>query len=104
MQIFNALNNRRLDNHFNVFEGVTHNWFFVAILLSMIAGQTLIIFVGGITFSVTRLNGTQWGISIVLGFLSLPVGVVVRLIPDELIRKCIPAFFTRKHTVHHTQC
>jgi Ca2+-transporting ATPase len=25
MQIFNALNNRRLDNHFNVFESITHN-------------------------------------------------------------------------------
>jgi len=32
------------------------------------------------------------------GFLSLPVGAVVRLIPDELIRKCIPAFFKRKRT------
>ncbi|KAI7688805.1 calcium-translocating P-type ATPase, partial [Hortaea werneckii] len=28
MQIFNALNNRRLDNRFNVFEGITKNWFF----------------------------------------------------------------------------
>jgi Ca2+-transporting ATPase len=98
MQIFNALNNRRLDNRFNVFEGITHNWFFIAILFIMIGGQTMIIFVGGVAFSVTRLNGTQWAISIVLGFISLPVGVVVRLIPDELVRKSIPAFFKRKRT------
>jgi Ca2+-transporting ATPase len=96
MQIFNALNNRRLDNRFNVFEGITHNWFFVVILCIMIGGQTLIIFVGGVAFKVTRLNGPQWGYSIVLGALSLPVGVIVRLIPDELIRKCIPNFFRRK--------
>jgi Ca2+-transporting ATPase len=98
MQIFNALNNRRLDNRFNVFEGITHNWFFIIILAIMIGGQTMIIFVGGVAFKVVRLNGMQWGISIVLGFLSLPVGVIVRLIPDELIRKCIPAYFKRKPT------
>jgi Ca2+-transporting ATPase len=98
MQIFNALNNRRLDNRFNVFEGITHNWFFIVILAIMIGGQTMIIFVGGVAFKVVRLNGMQWGISIVLGFLSLPVGVIVRLIPDELIRKCIPAYFKRKPT------
>ncbi|OAL54257.1 calcium transporting P-type ATPase-like protein [Pyrenochaeta sp. DS3sAY3a] len=96
MQIFNALNNRRLDNRFNVFEGITHNWFFILILGIMIGGQTMIIFVGGVAFKVTRLNGPQWGYSIVLGFLSLPVGMIVRLIPDELVRKCIPSFFKRK--------
>jgi Ca2+-transporting ATPase len=98
MQIFNALNNRRLDNRFNVFEGITHNWFFIVILAIMIGGQTLIIFVGGVAFSVTRLNGAQWGYSIVLGFLSLPVGMIVRLIPDELVRKCVPDWFKRKST------
>lgn len=98
MQIFNALNNRRLDNRFNVFEGITHNWFFIVILAIMIGGQTMIIFVGGVAFKVTRLNGAQWGYSIILGALSLPVGVIVRLIPDELIEKCIPDFFRRKQT------
>ncbi|KAH9881910.1 hypothetical protein J1614_001081 [Plenodomus biglobosus] len=98
MQIFNALNNRRLDNRFNVFEGITHNWFFIVILAIMIGGQTMIIFVGGVAFKVTRLNGPQWGYSIVLGALSLPVGMIVRLVPDELIRKCIPDFFRRKQT------
>ncbi|KAJ4329538.1 plasma membrane calcium [Didymella glomerata] len=64
----------------------------------MIGGQTMIVFVGGVAFSVTRLNGPQWGYSIVLGFLSLPVGMIVRLIPDELIRRCIPDFFMRKRS------
>jgi Ca2+-transporting ATPase len=96
MQIFNALNNRRLDNRFNVLEGITHNWFFIIIFLIMIGGQTTIIFVGGIAFSVKGITGTQWGISVGLGFLSLPVGMIVRLIPDKSIRKCIPSFFKRK--------
>jgi Ca2+-transporting ATPase len=58
----------------------------------------MIIFVGGVAFSVTRLNGTQWAISVVLGFFSLPVGVFIRLIPDKLVRRCIPAFFERKRS------
>ncbi|CAI6273385.1 unnamed protein product [Periconia digitata] len=98
MQIFNALNNRRLDNRFNVFEGITHNWFFIVILLIMIGGQTMIIFVGGKAFEITRINAAQWGYSIVLGALSLVIGVIIRLIPDELIRRCIPDFVKRKTT------
>lgn len=51
----------------------------------------MIIFVGGKAFSVVHLNGAQWAYSIVLGFLSIPIGVVIRLIPDELILRLIPA-------------
>lgn len=98
MQIFNSLNNRRLDNRFNIFEGITHNWFFIGILAIMIGGQTMIIFIGGRAFSVTRINSAQWAYSIVLGALSLVVGVIVRLIPDELIARCIPSFLKRKRT------
>ncbi|KAG8626702.1 hypothetical protein KVT40_005647 [Elsinoe batatas] len=90
MQIFNQVNARRLDNHFNIFEGIHRNKFFALMCSIMIGGQTLIIFVGGNAFSVVRLNGPQWGYSIVLGFLSWPMGIVIRLIPDELIAELIP--------------
>ncbi|KAI9669880.1 MAG: hypothetical protein M1831_006915 [Alyxoria varia] len=86
MQIFNAWNNRRLDNKFNIFEGVLRNWLFIVIMCVMIGGQVMIAFVGGAAFKVVRLNGAQWGYSLVLGALSLLVGIVVRLIPDEFIR------------------
>ena len=48
--------------------------------------------------SVVRINGAQWAYSIVLGALSLVVGVIIRLIPDELIARCIPSFLKRKRT------
>ncbi|KAA8895457.1 hypothetical protein FN846DRAFT_785074, partial [Sphaerosporella brunnea] len=96
MQIFNQYNNRRLDNKFNIFEGVTRNWFFIAINLVMIGGQVMIIFVGGQAFSVTKLNGIQWAISIILGAISLPVAVIIRLIPDEMLEKIAPSFMLRK--------
>ena len=93
MQIFNALNNRRLDNRFNVFEGLTRNLFFVGIFFIMIGGQTIIIFVGGWdAFNAERQSATQWGIALVLGALSLPIGVIIRLFPDELAIKLCPPF------------
>ncbi|EME50165.1 hypothetical protein DOTSEDRAFT_68884 [Dothistroma septosporum NZE10] len=93
MQIFNALNNRRLDNRFNVFEGIQRNLFFVGIFLIMIGGQVLIIFVGGWpAFQAERQSGTQWGIALILGALSLPIGVIVRLVPDELAAAVVPPF------------
>jgi P-type Ca2+ transporter type 2C len=78
---------RRIDSKFNIFEGIFRNWFFIAISLIMIGGQILIAFIGGRAFSVTRLNGAQWAYSLVLGALSIPVGVIVRLIPDKFFEK-----------------
>ncbi len=47
-----------------------------------IAVQVLIVFVGGNAFQVTRIAGREWGISLALGFGSLPLGVLVRLLPN----------------------
>ena len=38
----------------------------------------------------TRLNVVQWAISVVLGALSLPFGLIIRLIPNELITRFVP--------------
>ncbi|KAI7253152.1 calcium-translocating P-type ATPase [Hortaea werneckii] len=92
MQIFNALNNRRLDNRFNVFEGIFKNLFFIMIFCIMIGGQTLIMFVGGEAFQVVRQTGPQWAIAIILGVISLPIGIVIRLVPNELAAKLVPPF------------
>ncbi|KAF2763884.1 calcium-translocating P-type ATPase [Teratosphaeria nubilosa] len=96
MQIFNALNNRRLDNRFNIFEGILNNWFFICIFCIMIGGQVLIIFVGGWpAFQAVRQNGAQWGIALILGVISLPVGIIARLIPDSFAAAVVPAAIKR---------
>lgn len=82
MQIFNQFNNRRLDNKFNIFTGIHRNKFFIGINIIMVGCQIAIIFVGGQAFSITRLDGTQWAISIVIALFGLPMGVLVRLVPD----------------------
>lgn len=83
MQIFNELNNRRLDNRFNIFEGMFRNYWFLGINTLIVAGQVMIIFVGGQAFGVTRINGTLWAVCIICGFGCLPWAVVLRLIPDR---------------------
>ncbi|KAJ8130128.1 hypothetical protein O1611_g3503 [Lasiodiplodia mahajangana] len=83
MQIFNEFNNRRLDNRFNIFEGVHRNKFFIGITILMVGLQVLIIFVGGDAFEIKPINGVQWAICVVSAFLCLPWGVVIRLFPDE---------------------
>jgi P-type Ca2+ transporter type 2C len=53
----------------------------------MIGTQILIVFVGGAAFSVVRLTGIQWACSLILGLLSLPVGWIIRLMPDAPIER-----------------
>ncbi len=96
MQIFNEINNRRLDNKFNILEGLNRNWFFIVINCIMVGGQVMIIYVGGAAFSVRPLNGVQWAISIVLGALSIPMGMLIRTVPDSWVSKCIPERLKRK--------
>ena len=99
MQIFNQYNCRRLDNKLNILEGVHRNWFFVGIQFIIVAGQVMIVEVGGAAFSTHRLNAAQWGYSVVLGLLSVPVAAILRvMLPDDLIRRCIPSWFARKTT------
>ncbi|KAI9806220.1 MAG: hypothetical protein M1825_006335 [Sarcosagium campestre] len=92
MQIFNEFNNRRLDNKFNIFEGIQRNWFFIAINCVMVGGQVMIIYVGGAAFQVVRLDGTQWGICILCAVFCLPWAVLLRTMPDRYAAKVINIF------------
>ncbi|KAF9173095.1 hypothetical protein BGX20_004119 [Mortierella sp. AD010] len=82
LQIFNEINCRRLDNRLNIFSGVFKNAYFMVIFVIMVVFQVIIVEFGGAAFKTEKLNGVQWVICVILGLLSLPVGVIVRLIPD----------------------
>ena len=104
-QIFNSINSRRLDNRLNVFEGITRNYYFMAItLIGMysrsvtpfrslmnispeVGIQILIVFVGGAAFQVTPSSGREWGIAIALGVVSLPLGALLRCIPNAPLER-----------------
>ncbi|KAJ7608118.1 hypothetical protein DFH06DRAFT_1379188 [Mycena polygramma] len=83
VQIFDSINCRRLDRKLNIFEGITKNWYFIVITLIEIGGQVLIVFIGGAAFQVTPIGGQEWGISLALGVVSIPLGAIVRLLPSD---------------------
>lgn len=89
--------NRRLDNKFNIFEGISRNLFFIGINVITIGGQVIIISVGGSALSTIRLDGTEWALSIALGAISLPVAMLIRLIPNDFLLQFI------SHTRGHNQ-
>ncbi|KAH8105591.1 calcium-translocating P-type ATPase [Phellopilus nigrolimitatus] len=82
MQIFNSINSRRIDSKKNIFEGIMRNYYFIVITLLEIGVQILIVFVGGSAFQVSPIIGRDWGISVALGFMSIPIGYLIRLIPN----------------------
>ncbi|KAL8327764.1 hypothetical protein RB597_003878 [Gaeumannomyces tritici] len=98
MQIFNQWNNRRLDNRFNIFEGISKNPFFIIISIVMCGGQALIAQFGGVAFNIAPTGQTpaMWGYAIFLGFLSIPFGMIIRLIPDALLVKLVPDSLKRR--------
>ena len=44
-------------------------------------------FVGGAAFQVTSLPVREWGISLALGFVSIPLGVLIRCIPTPPLER-----------------
>jgi Ca2+-transporting ATPase len=101
MQIFNQFNNRRLDNRLNIFEGVLRNYFFLAINAVMIGSQILIIFVGGLAFQVTAINGGQWAICILLSAPCLVWAVALRCISDRYAAAVFDAAATAWMTIYY---
>lgn len=64
----------------------------------MCGGQVLIIMVGGKAFAIAPegQSPTMWAYAIVLGVLSIPIGVIIRLVPDSLCAKLVPEALKRR--------
>ena len=90
MQYFKMFVARRLDNKMNMFEGIWRNWYYVVVSAIILGAQILIMFVGGAAFSIERQTGVQWAIAICCGFGSIPVGLLLRCIPDEWLIAIFP--------------
>ncbi|ODV61917.1 calcium-translocating P-type ATPase [Ascoidea rubescens DSM 1968] len=75
----------------NFFQDLFRNYYFLAIAVLIAGIQVLIMFVGGTAFSVTDQTGAMWGTAIICGMLSLPAGVIIRIIPDEWVMKIFPS-------------
>lgn len=90
LQIFNEVNCRRIDNHLNIFEGIHRNAYFICIFIFIAVAQVIIVTFGGDAFKTIKLNIGQWAICVLLGALSIPLGVLIRLVPDQWVASCLP--------------
>jgi Ca2+-transporting ATPase len=82
LQVFNEINCRRIDTSINVFKDIFSNWIFIAIQVVVVLGQFLIVTFGGIAFKTVPLTLDRWIITVLIGALSIPIGTIIRLIPD----------------------
>jgi Ca2+-transporting ATPase len=82
MQLFNEVNCRRLGRKFNIFKGIFQNWIFLGIWVGTVLAQILIVFFGGAAFNTTPISRSLWAASVGLGFVSIPLGFLIRLLPD----------------------
>lgn len=80
----------------NFFQHLFRNWYFVVIALLIGGCQVLIMFVGGAAFSTTHQTPAMWATAILCGVLSIPVGAVIRIIPNYWIVKIFPTRFAKQ--------
>ncbi|KAG7194309.1 uncharacterized protein KQ657_004521 [Scheffersomyces spartinae] len=72
------------------FQHLLRNWYFIVITVLIGACQVLIMFVGGAAFSIARQTPGMWATAIICGFLSIPVGIIIRIIPNIWVERLFP--------------
>ena len=82
-QIFNEFNARELrDGLFAPFAGLASNPSFLAVIAVSAGLQAIFVELGGVLFKTTGLTPQHWGYTIGLAALTLPAGVIARIIPS----------------------
>ncbi|KAI7858565.1 PMCA-type calcium-translocating P-type ATPase [Circinella umbellata] len=84
MQVFNELNCRRIDDNLNIMRGVLRDYLFLGVQALTIIGQVLIVQYGGLAFKTVPLNMNQWICTVAIGSLSIPAGILIRLLPPHI--------------------
>jgi calcium-translocating P-type ATPase len=82
-QFFNEFNARKILNEWNPLEGIQNNPMFIYVALFTLGAQIFLVEVGGKITSTTHLDPVQWIVTVALGAISIPVMMLVRLIPIE---------------------
>ncbi|XP_077218206.1 autoinhibited Ca2+-ATPase 11 [Tasmannia lanceolata] len=87
-QVFNEINSREMEK-INIFRGMFSSWIFIAVMVSTVVFQVLIIEFLGDFASTVPLSWQLWLMSILIGFFSMIVAIGLKCIPVE----------STKHTV-----
>lgn len=80
--MFNEINSRDIEK-INILRGMLSNWIFIGVMISTVVFQVIIVEFLGTFASTVPLSGQLWLLSIVIGFVSMPIAVVLKCIPVE---------------------
>ncbi|RYG66524.1 hypothetical protein EON64_09580, partial [archaeon] len=80
-QVFNEYTSRNLFDEWNPFKNILSNYVFLCVSIVTIGLQIILIEFGGEFLKTSPLTATQWLITVALGAIGLPIGVLMRLIP-----------------------
>ncbi|KAA3449434.1 Autoinhibited Ca2+-ATPase 11 isoform 1 [Gossypium australe] len=81
-QVFNEINSREIEK-INIFRGMFSSWIFLGVMASTVAFQVVIVEFLGTFASTVPLSWQLWLLCILIGSVSLIVGVIVKCIPVE---------------------
>lgn len=84
MQIFNMITARKINDEWNIFEGIHTNVIFIVLWFVILGGQVIITMFGSRVFvcCLDGLDGVQWLMVFAVGFTSLIVNAFLKLVPD----------------------
>lgn len=85
-QIFNMLAARKINDEFNIFEGMCGNVMFVGVWIIIVVAQTAIVNLGGAVFKVHKdgITLAQWGWCVAFGFTSLIWNAILKKVPESI--------------------
>ncbi|XP_076940452.1 calcium-transporting ATPase 2, plasma membrane-type-like [Bidens hawaiensis] len=79
-QLFNEVNSREMEKE-DVLEGILKNKVFVSVIAATVIFQIIIVEYLGTFANTSPLTATQWLFSVLTGFLSMPIAVLLKRIP-----------------------
>ncbi|XP_048226964.1 calcium-transporting ATPase 1 [Ricinus communis] len=79
-QVFNEISSREMEK-INVFRGILKNYVFVAVLSCTTLFQIVIVEFLGTFANTSPLTWQQWFVTILLGFLGMPIAAILKMIP-----------------------
>ncbi|GFY98198.1 autoinhibited Ca2+-ATPase 11 [Actinidia rufa] len=85
-KVFNWINSRGIEK-INVFQGMFSSWIFIAVMVSTVAFQVIIVQFLGTFASTVPLSWQFWLLSILIGAVSMPISVVLKCIPVKIVTR-----------------
>lgn len=79
-QVFNEISSREIEK-INVLHGTFNNWIFIGVMSFTVVFQIIMVEFLGNFASTVPISGKLWLISVLIGFFSMPVAVVIKCIP-----------------------